>query len=122
MSADWSALRRRQTLAEVQNHHGAAAGASQIPMPSSVFKKSTGMAGRASVAPGALPPPRSSLAPQRFSRSSSVAGGNLADNGTQQQESLRSSKTASQRESLRSSRQSYAPKQSLYFILPLQLC
>jgi len=108
MSADWSAIRRRQTLGEVQNH----ATASQIPQPSSVFKKSA--AGRASVAPGGLaglgPPPRSSLAPQRFVRSSS--GGNLADSAA----TFGSSQSSSQRESLRNSRQSYAPQQSLKYV------
>lgn len=107
MSADWSAIRRRQTLGEVQNH----AAISQIPQPSSVFKKSA--AGRASVAPGGLAglgpaPPRSSLAPQRFFRSSS--GGNLAGDPAP---TLSSSQTSStQRESLRNSRQSYAPQTS----------
>jgi hypothetical protein len=103
MSADWNAIRRRQTLGEVQN-------ASQIPQPSSVFKKSA--LGRASVAPGGLaglgPPPRSSLAPQRFVRSSS--GGNLAS-ASKPAIGLGSSQN-SQRESLRNSRQSYAPQNS----------
>ena len=112
MSADWSAIRRRQTLGEVQNQ----AAASQIPQPSSVFKKSA--AGRASVAPGGLaglgpaPPPRSSLAPQRFFRSSS--GGNLAGDAVASG-SLSSSQTSSQRDSLRSSRQSYAPQNSFKY-------
>jgi hypothetical protein len=106
MSSDWS-VRRRQTLGEVLNH-GAA---SQIPQPSSVFKKSA--AGRASVAPGGLAglgpaPPRPSLAPQRFFRSSS--GGNLAGEAAG---TMASSQTSSQRESLRNSRQSYAPQQSI---------
>lgn len=125
MSADWSAIRRRQTLGEVQNH----AVVSQIPQPSSVFKKSA--AGRASVAPGGLgslgpaPPPRSSLAPQRFFRSSS--GGNLAGDaaaaaaaGGALSASLASS-TSSQRESLRSSRQSYAPQSSFKYPPPHSL-
>ena len=108
MSADWSAIKRRQTLAEVQNH---ATTASQIPQPSSVFKKSG--PGRASVAPGGLglQPPRSSIAPQRFFRSSS--GGNLAgDAAPAMGGSLSSSAASSQRESLRNSRQSYAPQTS----------
>jgi hypothetical protein len=110
MSADWSAIRRRQTLGEVQNH----AMASQIPQPSSVFKKSA--AGRASVAPGSLaglgpaPPPRTSLAPQRFYRSSS--GGNLASEAAIPSAPMSSSQTSSQRDSLRNSRQSYAPQNS----------
>lgn len=106
MSADWSAIRRRQTLGEVQSQ----AAVSQIPQPSSVFKKSA--PGRASVAPGGLgpvPPPRSSLAPQRFFRSSS--GGNLAGDAVPSG-SLSSSQSSSQRESLRNSRQSYAPQNS----------
>src|SRR5438045_2881360 len=107
MSSDWSAIRRRQTLGEMQNH----AVISQIPQPSSVFKKSG--AGRASVAAGGpaslghAAPPRSSLAPQRFFRSSS--GGNLAGETAG---SLSSSQTSSQRDSLRNSRQSYAAQQS----------
>ena len=109
MSADWSAIRRRQTLGEVQNH----VGTSQIPQPSSVFKKSG--AGRASVAPGGLaglgPAPRSSIAPQRFFRSSS--GGNLA--GETMGSSMGSSQSSSQRDSLRNSRQSYAPQTSLKY-------
>lgn len=116
MSADWSAIRRRQTLGEVlSNTHGA----SQIPQPSSVFKKSA--AGRASVAPGGLaglgpaPPPRSSLAPARFFRSSS--GGNLASEAALGG-SLGSSQASSQRESLRNSRQSYAPQQSIKYHSP----
>jgi hypothetical protein len=108
MSADWSAIRRRQTLGEVQNH----AAVSQIPQPSSVFKKSA--AGRASVAPGGVAslgpaPPRSSLAPQRFFRSSS--GGNSAGDAVSTGP-LSSSQTSNQRESLRNSRQSYAPQAS----------
>jgi hypothetical protein len=109
MSTDWSAIRRRQTLGEVQNH----ALASQIPQPMSVLKKSA--AGRASVAPGGLaglgpvPPPRTSLAPQRFFRSSS--GGNLAAE-TAGPPVMSSSQTSSQRDSLRNSRQSYAPQNS----------
>jgi kinetochore protein NDC80 len=111
MSADWSAIRRRQTLGEVQNH----AAASQIPQPSSVFKKSA--AGRASVAPGGLAglglaPPRSSLAPQRFFRSSS--GGNVAGEAAAAGP-LSSSQTSSQRDSLRNSRQSYAPQNSFKY-------
>src|SRR5437762_1196378 len=114
MSADWSAIRRRQTLGEVQNH----VAVSQIPQPSSVFKKSA--AGRASVAPGGLTglgpaPPRSSLAPQRFFRSSS--SGNLVGDAAVAAAaaaavggSLSSSQTGSQRDSLRNSRQSYAPQ------------
>ena len=125
MSADWSAIRRRQTLGEVLNN---VPGASQIPQPSSVFKKSG--AGRASVAPGGLTglgpaPPRSSLAPARFVRSSS--GGNLvSDIGVMQMTtSLGSSGSGSQRESLRNSRQSYAPQQSVKYvplIPPSSLC
>jgi kinetochore protein NDC80 len=120
MSADWSAIRRRQTLSEVLSN---APGASQIPQPSSVFKKSG--PGRTSVAPGGLaglgpaPPPRSSLAPARFFRSSS--GGNLASEAVGQGTlggagTLSSSQTSSQRESLRNSRQSYAPQQSLKYL------
>lgn len=121
MSADWSAIRRRQTLGEVLSN---APGASQIPQPSSVFKKSA--AGRASVAPGGLAglgpaPPRSSLAPARFFRSSS--GGNLASEAAAAPQlggSLSSSQASSQRESLRNSRQSYAPQQSIKY-LPFNL-
>jgi hypothetical protein len=113
MSADWSAIRRRQTLGEVQNH----VGQSQIPQPSSVFKKSG--AGRASVAPGGVaglgPAPRSSIAPQRFFRSSS--GGNIA--GEVGTGSMGSSLNSSQRDSLRNSRQSYAPQSSIKYILVL---
>jgi len=109
MSSDWSAIRRRQTLGEVQNH----AMSSQIPQPTSVLKKSG--PGRASVAPGGFaglgpaPPPRTSLAPQRFFRSSS--GGNLATE-TAAAPIMSSSQTSSQRDSLRNSRQSYAPQNS----------
>jgi len=109
MSSDWSAIRRRQTLGEVQNH----AMASQIPQPTSVLKKSG--AGRASVAPGGFaglgsaPAPRTSLAPQRFFRSSS--GGNLAAEAAAAP-TMSSSQTSSQRDSLRNSRQSYAPQNS----------
>lgn len=110
MSADWSAIRRRQTLGEVLSQ----APASQIPQPSSVFKKSA--AGRASVAPGGMaslgPAPRSSLAPQRFFRSSS--GGNVA--GEPAGSSLSSSQASSQQDNLRNSRQSYAPQQSFKYI------
>lgn len=108
MSSDWS-VRRRQTLAEVQNH----AAASQIPQLSSVFKKSA--AGRASVAPGAFgsaPPSRASLAPQRFFRSSSGGGLTAEAAGAS---ALSSSQTSSQRDSLRNSRQSYAPQQSFKY-------
>jgi len=107
MSADWSAVRRRQTLAEVQNQ----VPPSQIPQPASVLKKSA--AGRASVAPGGLglSAPRSSLAPQRYFRSSSA--GNIAPDGAAA--SLSSSQASSQRDSLRSSRQSYAPQNSFKY-------
>jgi hypothetical protein len=78
-----------------------------------VFKKSA--MGRASVAPGGMaglaPPPRSSLAPQRFVRSSS--GGNVAGEAT----GLGASQGNSQRESLRNSRQSYAPQNSFKYVL-----
>ena len=108
MSADWSAVRRRQTLAEVQNQLPP----SQIPQPASVLKKSA--AGRASVAPGGLGPsaPRSSLAPQRYFRSSSA--GNIAADGAAASLSS-SSQASSQRDSLRSSRQSYAPQNSFKY-------
>jgi hypothetical protein len=109
MSADWSAIRRRQTLAEVQNH----ANPSQIPQPASVLKKS---AGRTSVAPGGLgPAPRSSLAPQRFFRSSSA--GNIAGDAAPAA-SVSSSQASSQRDSLRNSRQSYAPQTSFKYHPP----
>jgi len=108
MSADWSAIRRRQTLAEVQNH----AAPSQIPQPASVLKKSA--VGRASVAAGGLGPsaPRSSLAPQRYFRSSSAGGNTAADAAAA---SVSSSQASSQRESLRNSRQSYAPQNSFKY-------
>jgi kinetochore protein NDC80 len=66
-------------------------------------------------------PPRSSLAPARFVRSSS--GGNLvSDIGVMQMTaSLGSSGSSSQRESLRNSRQSYAPQQSVKYT-PLIPC
>ena len=55
------------------------------------------------------PPPRTSLAPQRFFRSSS--GGNLAAE-TAGPPVMSSSQSSSQRDSLRNSRQSYAPQNS----------
>jgi hypothetical protein len=105
MTSDFSAARRRQTLGDVLNN----VPASQIPQPASVMKKS--VPGHASVATGGLAPPRSILQPQRFGRGSTAGDA----------PKMSVSQIGSQRDSLRNSRQSYAPQNSIRYVLSLRI-